>query len=456
MSEQVLSNSKPLEGASRLSIEWPRVLAIFDSCLGLAGLTLIWFARPASLSGDGSVRAASLRKLIESWEITEAKYSLVGPIFSAPLYYVGRLFGMPLWLMSQYNFILTLSSLGIAYLALPKYLGARATREFLLLLIFASMFGHHSRWFLGDPFTAIAVSVSLFLIAAKMNQGWGIALGAMGIANTPASAVGLLFSAAGDYVSKRRVSLFIALVFAAGLILLENKVRRGTFFSTGYEGDFAYTTLMPFSGQTGFSYPWVLGVFAILFSFGKGLLFFAPGLFLPPRELPEPIRHWHRQLVLYVVGLVVVYAGWWSWYGGRFWGPRFFLIAGVPACLALADFLRTAKTGLEKALAGVALSLSLWVGFTGTYFGERGTEICFANGYELEHLCWYVPEFSVLVRPFFQSWETTEWLGLILVAVTGIRLAVATESGIAGDCGDGQGCDGNDEPEPTRSSLSAS
>ncbi len=37
---------------------------------------------------------------------------------------------------------------------------------------------------------------------------------------------------------------------------------------------------MPYSGLPGFSYPLVFGLLSILFSFGKGLVFFAPGLLL--------------------------------------------------------------------------------------------------------------------------------------------------------------------------------
>ena len=62
-------------------------------------------------------------------------------------------------------------------------------------------------------------------------------------------------------------------------ILLEAWIRRGSPFATGYENERGLRTLLPYSGLPGFTYPFVLGVLSSLFSFGKGLLFFAPGCF---------------------------------------------------------------------------------------------------------------------------------------------------------------------------------
>ena len=67
-------------------------------------------------------------------------------------------------------------------------------------------------------------------------------------------------------------------------ILAEGWMRRGSPFLTGYEGNRGFQTLLPYSGLPGFSYPLILGILSILFSFGKGLLFFTPGLVLVGNE----------------------------------------------------------------------------------------------------------------------------------------------------------------------------
>jgi hypothetical protein len=103
---------------------------------------------------------------------------------------------------------------------------------------------------------------------------------------------------------------------------------------------------------------------------------------------------------------LMVYAQWWSWYGGFFWGPRFFLVASLPASLILAARLRFPDPALQTNLmTGLALSLSFWVGINGAVFDQQGLDLCVQDQHALEFLCWYVPEFSVLWRPFIVPWK---------------------------------------------------
>jgi hypothetical protein len=91
----------------------------------------------------------------------------------------------------------------------------------------------------------------------------------LGVVNTPATAVGLALSrciARGARGARRRD---VAAAVAAGLILLENTIVRGGPLITGYAGNHGATTVMPFSGMPGFSYPLFSGVLSLLFSFGK-------------------------------------------------------------------------------------------------------------------------------------------------------------------------------------------
>src|SRR5262249_62404931 len=120
--------------------------------------------------------------------------------------------------------------------------------------------------------------------------------------------------------------------------------RRGSPFTTGYEGDHGIPTLMPYSGRPGFSYPFVLGVLSILFAFGRGLLFFTPGILFWFDERTRqrvPARAAVVLQLLFVAGLVLVYAKWWAWYGGGPWGPRYFVVAAAPASLLRAVRLRS-------------------------------------------------------------------------------------------------------------------
>src|SRR6185437_9984369 len=97
--------------------------------------------------------------------------------------------------------------------------------------------------------------------------------------------------------------------------------------------------------------------------------FFTPGLFLPVRRylLAQGNENGPRLYTLYLLwlafvgGMLLVYAHWWAWYGGWFWGPRFFLFASLPAALALAVRLHARNAGLGANLLTLgALALSFW------------------------------------------------------------------------------------------------
>ena len=267
------------------------------------------------------------------------------------------------------------------------------------------MFPNHVRDYFGEVFTAVFVLVGLAAIASRRPAfGWTAIV--IGVANTPATIVGLLLVALTRAWDTKRARSLIAVAAAAALILLENWIRRGHPLATGYENNAGFPTVMPYSGRPGFSYPFLFGLLSIVLSFGKGLLFFAPGLLLirlnEDEQAPRPLRELVRYSMWFLAGLILVYAKWWAWYGGWFWGPRFFLVASIPASLAMALRLRKPERLSGPAAAGllVVLMLSVWVGVNGAVFDKDNLAVCVENWYALEFLCWYTPEFSVLWRPF--------------------------------------------------------
>lgn len=357
-----------------------------DLALLFAGLAALW-AIPHHIGGDGEVRFAALTRLLEEHRLATPRYSMVGPIFALPLHALGA--------TALYNVTLFTVALGVFWRELRD-------RTLLLLLVFASMFPNHVQVFYGETFTALAVSVGvLWLSRGRALAGWiAIVLGAV---NTPASVLGVAGIALLEAKRNKRLAPLAAPVAVVVLACLENYVMRGHPLHTGYEGDVGFKTAMPYSGKPGFSYPFFFGVLAILFSFGKGLVFFTPGLFAAPaKDAPERLRVVHRSLAAFVVGLVLVYARWWAWYGGTFWGPRFFLVASVPASIALATRLRSTEPSapLPNALLALALTLSFWVGVDGLVFDISGLGVCSEDGFSLEALCHFTPELSPLWHPF--------------------------------------------------------
>jgi hypothetical protein len=267
------------------------------------------------------------------------------------------------------------------------------------------MFSNHLRYYYAEVFTTIFVAVGILLLSHdKRLLAWPLII--LGVVNTPATIVGFAAVVVRYTIRNKRWRYFLLILVAAILALTELYLRRGNPFLTGYENDHGTNTFLPYSGLPGFSYPLFFGVISILFSFGKGIIFFAPGLLLPSfksskfqnRELRECYIMW----LYFLGGMLVVYSKWWAWYGGWFWGPRYFLFASIPASMALAVHLHQTSNSLVGKLVSVGiLTLSSWVGINGAVFGTQGLEIWASkDGLAHEFLCWYVPEFSVLWRPF--------------------------------------------------------
>ncbi len=402
--------------AHYLSWAWAR--AATETTLIILGLGAQWALLPhfnPSSGDDARVRSQMLTTLLTHGHLDSSRYSIYGPIFSAPLWYLGQLTGgasgVEYWL-GRYNLILLALAVATLYWLLRDHLDHTILRTFLLLVVVASMFPNHIENYYGEVFTALTVVVGLTLVVCGRRWGWvGVALG---VANAPASLAGLALVTVKHLLQHRRLRILLVGVAAGVLILGESWLRRGSPFASGYANDHGVATFMPFSGRPGFSFPFLFGLLAILLSFGKGLLFYTPGLFLPMRKrllalggaagrrLLDLYGYW----VLFVAGLVLIYAKWWAWYGGWFWGPRFFLIASIPASFALAVWLRSREQALVANLVTlVVLLLSIWVGLDGAIFGQNDLNpVCYANNFQHESLCWYTLDFSALFHPFSLYW----------------------------------------------------
>jgi hypothetical protein len=190
------------------------------------------------------------------------------------------------------------------------------------------------------------------------------------------------------------------------LFIAENLIKFGSPLGSPYQSaaEHGYATILPYSGLPGFSYPLFFGIISILFSAGKGLIFFIPGLFVFQRAAPTAppeVRLWIETLIVLLVSLVLVYSRWWAWYGGVFWGPRFFLVGCLAASLIIAAATLGGQTrGMRWIALPLVLVLSWWGCVQGYVYGLDKMDICIGNNYALEAICWYVPEFSPLWRQF--------------------------------------------------------
>ncbi|HEX8632416.1 MAG TPA: hypothetical protein VF755_30015, partial [Catenuloplanes sp.] len=261
-----------------------RPFAVFETVLILLGLATFGFVLPHNAAADAAVRYRTLVALLDDGILADNKYSIVGHLFALPLMGAARLLGQhPLAWAKMYNSLLFALAVGVLYLLLRHRLPGALLRRFFLVLIAGSMVAAHVVQFNSEPFTALAVGVGLVAVAVRRRSIGGWAAVALGVANTTAALVPLAFVVAKRMWEHRRLRYVLVGVAAVALIALDRWVRRGSPFSTGYEGDAGYRTVMPYSGLPGFSYPIFFGLLSLCLSFGKGLLFFAPGLVLPVR-----------------------------------------------------------------------------------------------------------------------------------------------------------------------------
>lgn len=399
-----------------------------------------WIYYPYRFFADGAVRFHVISGLIASGKIESMKYSLVGPVFSAPLAYADSVFGGHYWLL-RYNMTLVLLSAVLIYQLLKATQPKKNILIFIAILFFGSMYPGHVIHYYGEIFSSLAMLIGILLVENKrILPGWILMI--LSVGNMPVSIVALGLICLYKIFREKNLK-YIALPFlAAAILILDAKIRmpRTTLgFSNYLLDDHGFGTVLPYSGKPGFSYPAILGILGELFSFGKGLLFYAPGLlfsgYLLRTEKNPVVKRVCILSLLYVSGLLLAYSKWWAWYGGWFWGPRFLLFASVPASLALAYLLMDPAT--KKGMKRIALAVTLWsfwVGVNGVVFGQSGMDICTGNNYALEHLCWYVPEFSALFHPFtvrmrigMDGWlviatHAAVWLFVVRSAITGTKI----------------------------------
>lgn len=139
---------------------------------------------------------------------------------------------------------------------------------------------------------------------------------------------------------------------AVAVVCLYNYVRFGSYFS------------FPLAGGEAFTTPLLTGLVGLLFSPGKGLLFYVPlsGLVIVSyvvgwSQMKRPV---FGMALAAVVITLLFYGRWYDWFGGKAWGPRF-LVTVMPAlvllCLPAMQWL-TAKSGRRWVLGGwLALSV---------------------------------------------------------------------------------------------------
>lgn len=369
----------------------------------LGVLILVGTIRP-ELGGDGDSRLLIVESLLRGQGLPAIKYSSVQPVLSLPIVVLAEYLGYTPFQSARYFNLFVVIALGLyIFWRLGQSRGRQYAIDFCLFSLAASMLHVNISFYYGEVLTALCLVAGF--ISLRTIPLLAVLFIGIGVANTPVIGVPVLVSAFA--FRDKPWPILQGLVLAGLFFCLDTYLKYGGLLSSGYltGSEKGLKTLLPYSGLPGFSYPMLFGVKSILFSFGKGLLFFIPALLIALNlDFSSNFRGLKGSasaILLFSLTLVLVYSKWWAWYGGMFWGPRFFLVLIFVASALLLATLEKPVTWLSGSVLAVLVVQSTWVGIASVAFKDYyKAPICEADGYQLELLCWYVPEFSPLWRPF--------------------------------------------------------
>jgi hypothetical protein len=172
---------------------------------------------------------------------------------------------------------------------------------------------------------------------------------------------------------RRWLMWLFPLAIVGGLIGLMNWSRYGSPLT------FGFSVLQ----HTTFSTPLLLGLYGLLLSPGKGLLFYNPIVWAGLIGLVSMWRRWRAEAVLFVlitvaeIGFFAVYE---FWTGGWNWGPRYILPLVPLLILAAGAWVQTNQTRLRRTIVGGLIGLGVVVNMSAipvdhsrylVEFGER-------------------------------------------------------------------------------------
>jgi len=293
---------------------------------------------------------------------------------------------------SFFNACMTAALLGAFYvLARRLGVGSRAGLAATAMLGFTTPLWVYAKSFMAEPAEALGLLLAVGA-AALASQGreqtlpgerrwlWVAALGAFLAISAKASMLPLALLAL-TALGTRRLSRYaipavgVALAIAGHLVY--NAARFGTPLESGYGAQ---------ASVSAFSTPLWVGLYGLLLSSGKGLVWFAPVVWLAPwgwaamrraRAHSDEPRHVAADAAaragLAVVVLALVQFGTFQhWGGDGSWGPRYLVVVLPLVALAVAFALEGASRA-RKRLAWVlaALGLVVQLGGVGIYFGAQ-------------------------------------------------------------------------------------
>jgi hypothetical protein len=198
---------------------------------------------------------------------------------------------------------------------------------------------------------------------AGLILGFAVLTKALLLVTIPAYAVYLWMRSDAQRKWSNVIWFFAPLAVWAAVMAVLNHDRFGSIFDFGYGKE-----------STQFTTPLFTGLYGLLISPNKGLLFYAPVALLMPWAAWKYRRRFRAETVFFALVSLLVLAPvsmWWSWEGGVSWGPRLLMPVAplLVICAALLVegpayslwvYAATAAIGAMVNLLGVLLFFFAW------------------------------------------------------------------------------------------------
>jgi hypothetical protein len=279
---------------------------------------------------------------------TYSYHSVAQSLAGIPLYLVAVVresVGNVQTVMLTNSLVTSLTNALLFLLVLRLGYSAKVGVGMALLHGFASLAWPYAKTFFSEPLGALLMVAALYVFVRHLRSGGdrslfalGTLLGILAVVKMAYLVVAPVFlmavAVAGwrergddDWLRWARSALAFGLPIALALALLGmyNQLRFGSPLETGYP-------------SLAFKTSFVAGLSGLLFSPGRGLLFYSPVVILGLIGIPVSLRR-NRIETWTILAILIVYIGffskWYVWWRGVNWGPRY-LLPIVPLLVLLA------------------------------------------------------------------------------------------------------------------------
>jgi hypothetical protein len=288
--------------------------------------------------------------------------------------------------VSFFNAAVTAILLAAFYLAARRLrAGAAASLAACVLLGFTTPVWVYSKSFMAEPLEALGLLLALTgAVRARAGEPRAARLAALGallaiavkLTMLPLTLACLLPLARVAASERRRLWAWPAAGVAVALVfhLAYDLARFGNPLETGYGAQ---------ASPAAYSTPFLVGLYGLLFSAGKGLAWFAPALWLAPLGLGAAAGSAPRAeagsaarwALAPAAAAIALYAPFQHWAGDGSWGPRYLVPLLPLGFLAVAAALDSAARGRRIAALLLAVAgLVVQIGGVAIYFGAQMRE----------------------------------------------------------------------------------